>query len=71
MNKDGVAETVRLIQAEHPHVKVLPVVMDVTDEASVNAMVDEAVKAFGTLDCGEKVSSLFRRVLPCRELTLS
>ncbi|KAF5617278.1 dehydrogenase [Fusarium tjaetaba] len=50
VNKDGVLETAKLIQAEFPDVKVLPLVVDVTNETSVNDMVDQAVKTFGTLD---------------------
>lgn len=56
MNEDGIAETERLINAEMPSVKYLPIVIDVTDEASVNRMVDRAVQEFGTLDCGESPS---------------
>ena len=53
MNKDAVAETAKMIHADFPNVKCLPIVIDVTDEKSVNAMVDQAVQEFGTLDCGE------------------
>lgn len=53
-------ETAQLIQAECPNVMVLPIVPDVTDEESVNVMVDEAVKASGALDCSETVSSFTR-----------
>jgi NAD(P)-dependent dehydrogenase (short-subunit alcohol dehydrogenase family) len=58
LNKDGVAETVRLIQTEFPDVKILPVIIDVTDEKSVNAMVDQAVQAFGTLDCAANAAGV-------------
>lgn len=47
------AETARLIRTEFPNARILPVIIDVTDEKSVNAMVDQAVQEFGTLDCGE------------------
>ncbi|KAF5710202.1 dehydrogenase [Fusarium mundagurra] len=50
VNKDGVLETGKLIQAEFPDAKVLSLVVDVTNETSVNDMVDQAVKTFGTLD---------------------
>jgi NADP-dependent 3-hydroxy acid dehydrogenase YdfG len=48
-----VAETERLIKSEFPNVKILAVIIDVTDEKSVNAMVDQAVNQFRTLDYGE------------------
>lgn len=57
LSKDGLTETARLIQEEFPNVKILPIVIDVTDEKSVNAMVDQAVQTFGTLDCGETTTS--------------
>nr|RBQ97534.1 hypothetical protein FVER53263_05846 [Fusarium verticillioides] len=50
VNKDGVAETGKLIQAEFPNAKVLPLVVDVTDEQSVKDMVDQALQTFGTLE---------------------
>jgi len=58
LNKDGVAETARLIQNEFPNVKILPVIIDVTDEKSVNEMVDQAVQAFGTLDCAANAAGV-------------
>ncbi|KAF5628926.1 dehydrogenase [Fusarium sp. NRRL 52700] len=61
LNKDGVLETSRLIKAEFPDAKVLPLVVDVTDEKSVNDMVDQAVQAFGTLDCGKTCSKHLSR----------
>lgn len=42
-----------MINTESPNVKLLHVVVDVTDEESVLSMVNQAVEAFGTLDCGE------------------
>lgn len=58
VNKDGIDETARLITAENPDIGLLPVVVDVTDEQSVQSMVDQAVQAFGTLDCGKSPTSL-------------
>ncbi|KAF9771418.1 hypothetical protein IL306_010942 [Fusarium sp. DS 682] len=58
LNKDAVFETARLIQAEYPDARVLPIVVDVTDERSVNAMVDQAVQAFGTLDCAANAAGV-------------
>lgn len=63
-------ETARLIHTEFPDAKVLSVTLDVTDEKSVNDMVDQAVQAFGTLDCGETTSQTWRKVSLDRELTL-
>lgn len=54
------ADTARLIQTEFPNARVLSVVIDVTDEESVRAMVDQAVQAFGTLDCGETTPPAFQ-----------
>lgn len=53
MNAAGLAETERLIKEEFPTAGIAQVILDVTDEASVNAMVDKAVEAFGRLDCGK------------------
>lgn len=53
-NEEGLAETARLVQTEFPHAKVLSVVLDVTDEQSVNAMVDKTIEAFGALDYGKR-----------------
>ena len=61
LSKDGITETARMILEEFPDAKVLPVVVDVTDEASVNATVDQAVQEFGTLDCGETIRHPFPR----------
>ncbi|KLO99428.1 dehydrogenase [Fusarium fujikuroi] len=58
LNKDALSETARLIQAQYPDVKVLPIVVDVTDEKSVNAMVDQAVQTFGTLDCAANAAGV-------------
>jgi NAD(P)-dependent dehydrogenase (short-subunit alcohol dehydrogenase family) len=52
INPKGAAQTAKLIKAEFPDVGILEVVVDVTDENSVYAMVDEHVDKFGTLDCG-------------------
>ena len=65
------AETERLVQTEFPNVKVLPVIIDVTDEKSVNAMVDQAVEKFGTLDYGETMTRHFRHLSRYQKLTLS
>jgi NAD(P)-dependent dehydrogenase (short-subunit alcohol dehydrogenase family) len=40
------------LKEESPGVGILSVVTDVTDESSVNVMVDKAVEAFGRLDYG-------------------
>lgn len=53
LSADGLAETVRLIQADFPSVNVLPLVVDVTDERSVEDMVSKAVETFGSLECGK------------------
>ena len=53
INPDGVAETERMIKEEFPHAGTLKVTVDVTDEKSVNAMVESAAQAFGTLECGQ------------------
>jgi NAD(P)-dependent dehydrogenase (short-subunit alcohol dehydrogenase family) len=71
LNKDSVAETERLIQTEFPNVKVLPVIIDVTNEKSVNAMVDQAVETFRTLDYGETTPRYFRYLSQYQKLTLS
>ena len=55
LNKDGTAETERLILEDFPNVKLLSVILDVTDEKSVNKMVDDAVEKFGTLDYGKTI----------------
>ena len=65
------AETERLIQTEFPNVKVLHVIIDVTDEKPVNAMVDQAVGKFGTLDYGETTPRHFRHLSRYQKLTLS
>ena len=53
VNPDGLLETERLIKEEFPNAGTLKVTVDVTDEKSVNALVDAAVQAFGTLECGQ------------------
>ncbi|KAF5636921.1 dehydrogenase [Fusarium sp. NRRL 25303] len=58
LNKDALSETARLIQTQYPDVKVLSIVVDVTDEKSVNAMVDQAVQTFGTLDCAANAAGV-------------
>lgn len=64
MDKQGIAETERLIHTEFPDVKILSVIIDVTDETSVISMVDQAVAEFGTLDYGERQNPLRYRALP-------
>lgn len=56
------AETEKQIKAEFPNVKLLSVVVNVTEEESVNSMVEKAVQEFGSLDYG-KSSSLRSRSL--------
>lgn len=53
MSKGGLAETARQIEAQSPSAKVLSIVVDVTDEQSVQDMVERAVQEFGTLECGK------------------
>ena len=52
INPAGAEETARLIKEEFPDTRILQVKVDVADEDSVNAMVDQAVEAFKTLDYG-------------------
>lgn len=65
LNKDGIDETARLIQDGHPDTRILPLVVDVTDEESVNAMVDSVVQTFGTLDCGKSWLCAFVSAMFC------
>ncbi|KAF2481577.1 hypothetical protein BDY17DRAFT_191053 [Neohortaea acidophila] len=58
MNAAGLAETAKLIKAQSPHVGTLEVVVNVTEEQSVNQMVDQAVAAFGTLDCAANAAGV-------------
>lgn len=52
INLKGLQETADLIKADFPNAGVLQVSVDVTDEKSVDEMVDRAVQNFGTLECG-------------------
>ncbi|KAK4553514.1 hypothetical protein LTR86_009310 [Recurvomyces mirabilis] len=58
ISEDGISETSRLIEAVSPGVKVLQVVVDVTDEDSVNEMVEKAMQSFGTLDCAANAAGV-------------
>lgn len=53
VNSGALEETARLIKEEFPKAGVIQVTVDVTDEAAVNDMVEKAVAAFGSLDCGK------------------
>lgn len=61
INPQGLSETADLIKAEFPKAGVLQVEVDVTDEDSVNAMVDKAIEAFGSLECGRCLPMLSYR----------
>lgn len=52
INVNGLQETEDLIKAEFPAAGVLRVLVDVTDEDSVNEMVTQAIQQFGSLECG-------------------
>ena len=60
INPAGIEETAKLINARFPAAGILQVTVDVTDESSVNGMVEQAVEAFGTLECGEPQFELGR-----------
>ncbi|KAH6872089.1 hypothetical protein B0T10DRAFT_541388 [Thelonectria olida] len=62
VNPKSLGETAKLIREEFPQVGIKEVAVDVTDEASVNHMVDEAVKAFGTLDCAANAAGVIVNV---------
>ena len=55
INPKGTTETAKLIKKEFPDAGILEVKVDVTDEASVTSMVEKAIAAFGTLECGKEV----------------
>ena len=52
VSQAGVKETARCIREKHPSVKVLEVVVDVADQASVRAMLARAVEALGDIHYG-------------------
>lgn len=58
INPKGAMQTAKLIKAEFPDVGLLEVVVDVTDEASVYAMVAKAIEKFGSLECGKCSKSI-------------
>lgn len=64
---DGIYETADLI--DEPD-RTLPVETDVTDEASVEATIDEAVAAFGSLDCVVNNAGIAGPTAPVEEVAL-
>ena len=58
LNPRALEETAKLITAEYPHVGINQVVADVTDETSVNNMLDSAIKVFGTLECAANAAGV-------------
>ena len=53
LNMNGVQETVKLIEAEVQNVKLLAMEGNTTNLESVQRMVSETVKTFGSLDYGD------------------
>lgn len=49
---EAIKETVQMIRKAAPNVKLLELVVDVADEHSVQSMIDQTVKDFGTIEYG-------------------
>lgn len=69
INATSLEETKKLIEAEYKGVQVKAFTVDITDEASVQAMVDGTVEAFGRVDYCANVAGIILLGPPTAEMS--
>jgi meso-butanediol dehydrogenase / (S,S)-butanediol dehydrogenase / diacetyl reductase len=62
MNEQAAIRTVEELQPKYPDVKLVPQVCNVTDKASVDAMVEAALKVFGRIDILDNIAGMSTKV---------
>ena len=62
MDAAAAERTVEKLQKEYPDVKLVPQVCDVTNKASVDAMVAAALEAFGRIDILNNIAGMSTKV---------